>query len=150
MYAVFYLLAKREYLEQFHLHFVVMANKNGSFVSRLQRKGVIMTFFALGSYQNSRIHEAKNRFSGFYNGFYLFSRITKDIGFTISRTLFFHFTIFTNEKSAFTTSRNPLGGLVNDILNSENLKSLFSSFLLIFGHFSEYRLYPCTRPGPIQ
>ena len=34
---------------------------------------------------------------------------------------------------------------VNDILNSENLKSLFSSFLFIFGHFSEYIKFRKTK-----
>ena len=101
---------KRVYFEQF-LHFVVaMTNKNGSYVSRLQGGVIIETFHESRSYQNSRIHEEKDRFSRFHEGFFLFSRITNDIVFTISRTLFFNFTIFTNKKTAFTTSRTPLGG----------------------------------------
>ena len=87
-----------------------MTNKNGSYVSRLQGGDIIETFHELRSYQNSRIHEEKDRFSRFHEGFFLFSRITNDIVFTISRTLFFNFTIFTNKKTAFTTSRTPLGG----------------------------------------
>ena len=111
---------KRVYLEQF-LHFVVaMTNKNGSYVSRLQIGDIIETFHELRSYQNSWIHEEKDRFSRFHEGFCLFSRITNDIVFTISRTLFFNFTIFTNKKTAFTTSRNPVGASyvsLNTILN---------------------------------
>ena len=102
---------KRVYLEQF-LHFVVaMTNKNGSYVSRLQGGDIIETFHELRSYQNSRIHEEKDRFSRFHEGFFLFSRITNDIVFTISRTLFFNFTIFTNKKRLSRLHEYPWGGL---------------------------------------
>ena len=71
------------------------------------KEGVLLRHFT--NHGAIRIHEFT--ISRFHKGFFLFSRITNDIVFTISRTLFFNFTIFTNKKTAFTTSRTPLGGL---------------------------------------
>ena len=108
-------------------------SKNGSYLSRLQIRGGIVTYYESRSSQTSRIHDEKNKLSRFHAGFFRFSRITNDIVFTISRTLFFNFTIFTNKKMAFTTSRIPLGGPLHE--------SSFFSTIRAVGCFSLSRKY---------
>ena len=60
--------------------------------------------------QNSRIHEQILQISRIRERYFSFSRITNDIDFTNSRTIFFHFHEFTNEKKPIPAITNTAGG----------------------------------------